>query len=79
MNDESIRKSLEAIARQAIPDNINLWPRLAARLERKETTSMNRKWRLVWTVLLVLLGLFALTGVAYAFYRYFNNDAGCNP
>jgi hypothetical protein len=76
MNDESIRKSLEAIARQAIPDNINLWPRLAARLERKETTSMNRKWRLVWTVLLVLLGLFALTGVAYAFYRYFNNDAG---
>ena len=37
---------------------------------------MNLKWKLVWTILLVLLGLFALTGVAYAFYRYFNNDAG---
>jgi hypothetical protein len=76
MNNESIRKSLEGIARQAIPENTNLWPGLAARLERKDTRSMNRKWRLVWTVLLVLLGLFALTGVAYAFYRYFNNDAG---
>jgi hypothetical protein len=35
MNDESIRKSLDAIVRQAIPDNTNLWPRLAARLERR--------------------------------------------
>ena len=76
MNDESIRKSLEAIARQNIPENTNLWPRLAARLERKDTRSMNLKWKLIWTILLVLLGLFALTGVAYAFYRYFNNDAG---
>ena len=76
MNNESIRKSLEAIARQAIPDNTNLWPGLAARLERKDMRSMNLKWRLGWTILLVLLGLFALTGVAYAFYRYFNNDAG---
>jgi hypothetical protein len=76
MNDDSIRKSLEAIARQAIPENTNLWPSLAVRLERKDTRSMNLKWRLVWTILLVLLGLFALTGVAYAFYRYFNNDAG---
>ena len=53
-----------------------MWPRLAGRLERKDVRSMNLKWRLVWTILLVLLGLFALTGVAYAFYRYFNNDAG---
>ena len=76
MKDESIRKSLEAIARQSILENTNLWPSLAARLERKETLSLNIKRRLVWTILLVLLGLFALTGVAYAFYRYFNNDAG---
>ena len=76
MNDESIRISLEVIARQNIPEDTNLWPRLAARLERKDMRSMNLKWRLVWKILLVLLGLFALTGVAYAFYRYFNNDAG---
>jgi len=36
---------------------------------------MHLKWKLVWTILLVLLGLSALTGVAYAFYHYFN-DAG---
>jgi hypothetical protein len=76
MKDESIRKSLETTAQRNIPENTNLWPRLAARLERKDTVSMNLKWRLIWTILLVLLGLFALTGVAYAFYRYFNNDAG---
>jgi len=76
MKDESIRKTLEIIARQNIPENTNLWPPLAARLERKDTRFMNLKWRLIWTILLVLLGLFALTGVAYAFYRYFNNDAG---
>ena len=43
MKDESIRKSLEAIDRQNIPEDINLWPPLAARLERKEAPSMNLK------------------------------------
>ena len=75
MNDESIRKSLESIAQHNIPENTNLWPRLAARLERREAVPMHLKWKLVWTILLVLLGLSALTGVAYAFYHYFN-DAG---
>ncbi len=75
MKDESIRISLEIIARRNIPENTNLWPRLAARIEQKDTLSMNMKWKLVWTILLVLLGLSALTGVAYAFYHYFN-DAG---
>lgn len=75
MKDESIRKSLEIIARRNIPENTNLWPRLASRLEHKDMVSMNMKWKLVWTILLVLLGLSAVTGVAYAFYRYFN-DAG---
>ena len=75
MKDESIRKSLDMISRRNIPDTINLWPRISARLEQKDTVAMNLKWKLVWTILLVLLGLSAVTGVAYAFYRYFN-DAG---
>ena len=75
MKDESIRKSLESIVQRNIPENTNLWPRLAARLERREAVPMHLKWKLVWTILLVLLGLSALTGVAYAFYHYFN-DAG---
>ena len=69
MKDESIRKSLEAIARDNIPENTDLWPRLAARLERKDIVAMNLKWKLVWTILLVLLGLFVVTGVVYAIGR----------
>jgi hypothetical protein len=73
MKDESIRKSLETIAWRNISENTNLWPRLAARLERKDTVPMKLKWKLVWTILLVVLGLSAVTGVAYAFYHYFND------
>jgi hypothetical protein len=69
MNDESIRKSLEAIARDNIPENTTLWPRLAARLEQKDTSAMNLKWKLVWTIVLVLLGLSVVTGVVYAIGR----------
>ena len=69
MKDESVRKSLESIAQHNIPENTNLWPRLAARLERKDTVPLSPKWRLLWMVVLVLLGLFAITGVAYAIGR----------
>jgi hypothetical protein len=75
MKDESIRISLQAIARRDIPEDINLWPRLASLLERKDITPMTWKWKLVWMILLVLLALSALTGVTYAFYHYFT-DAG---
>ena len=69
MNDESIRKSLESIARSNIPENMNLWPRLAARIEHKGMLPISTKWKLVWTILLVLLGLSAVTGVVYALGR----------
>ncbi len=69
MNDESIRKSLETIARETIPENTDLWPRLAARLARKDTGAMSLKWKLVWTIVLVLLGLSVVTGVVYAIGR----------
>ncbi len=69
MKDESIRKSLEAIARHNIPENTNLWLRLAARIEQKDKVPMNLKWKLVWTIVLVLLALSAVTGVVYAIGR----------
>lgn len=75
MNEESIRKSLVTIASKGIPEDTNLWPRLATRLERKEPFAMQPKWKIVWIILMVLLGLFAVSGVAYAFYHLFN-DAG---
>ena len=75
MKDESIHKSLTAIARKSIPEDTNLWPRFLARLENKELSAMQLKWKVVWIILLVLLGVFVMTSVAYALYRYFN-DAG---
>jgi hypothetical protein len=70
MSKKHIQKSLDAIAKRDIPENTNLWPRLAARLERKNPGFMNMKWSLIWKILLILLGLSAITGVAYAFYRH---------
>lgn len=69
MKDESLRKSLHAIARRDIPENTNLWPRLAAALEQKQSVPLHPKWRLAWTIVIVLLGLSVVTGVAYAIGR----------
>ncbi|MGC1379243.1 MAG: hypothetical protein WA821_23635 [Anaerolineales bacterium] len=61
----NIHSALESIARRDIPEQTNLWPQIAARIERKDTV-MNPKLKLVWTVALVLFVLLALSGVAYA-------------
>lgn len=66
MKDESVRKSLQAIVRRDIPENINLWPHLAARLEGKKPNPMPSNWKLAWTIIIVLLGVFLISGVAYA-------------
>jgi hypothetical protein len=66
MKDESLRKSLQAIARRGIPENINLWPHLADILEKTDAVPMRPKWKLAWTIIIVILGLSIVTGVAYA-------------
>lgn len=66
-----IRSALESIARRDIPDETNLWPQIAARIERKDTLTMNPKLKLVWTIALVLLGLILATTAAYTIYHYF--------
>lgn len=67
----NIHSALEYIARRDVPEEINLWPQIAARIERKDTVNMNPKLKLVWTVVLVVLGLVLATTAAYAVYRYF--------
>src|SRR5688572_783775 len=66
-----IHSALESIARRDIPENTNLWPQIAARIERKDAVNMNPRFKLAWTVVLVLLGLILATTAAYAIYRYF--------
>jgi hypothetical protein len=61
-----IHSALESIVRREIPDNTDLWPQIAARVEQKDTVNMNPKLKLSGTVVLVILILLLLTGVAYA-------------
>src|SRR5688572_18273680 len=68
-----IHSALESIARRDIPENTNLWPQIAARIERKDAVNMNPRFKLAWTVVLVLLGLILATTAAYAVYRYFSD------
>lgn len=68
-----IHSVLEAIARRDIPANTDLWPQIAARIERKDVGPMNPRLKLSWTVVLVLLGLVLATTAAYAVYRYFDD------
>jgi hypothetical protein len=56
---------LDDIAKDYIPDNTNLTPRLAARLERK-SLMLNLRTRPMLAMLIALFVLLALSGAAYA-------------
>ncbi len=66
MTDEKVRKTLQAIVRRDISENINLWPRLSSVLVQKNPVSVHPKWKLVLTILFVILGLSVVSGIAYA-------------
>jgi hypothetical protein len=68
--NEKIHSALETIVRRDIPENTNLWPQIAARIERKEPL-MNPKLKLAWMLALVLLALLLATTAAYAVYRFY--------
>ena len=59
------RELLDAAARTRVPDNLNLFPRALAQLERK-TFMQTLRARPALAILLALLSLALLTGVAYA-------------
>lgn len=59
------RDVLDAVARQHIPDDANLFPRIAAKLERK-TMMQTLRTRPALALLIVLLALSLLSGVVYA-------------
>ncbi|MCL4260846.1 MAG: hypothetical protein KJZ52_09495, partial [Anaerolineales bacterium] len=65
MNDKRMKDALENIARRGVPEDVNLMPYIAARLERK-TLMMTLRARPILMTLVILLALTLLTGVAYA-------------
>src|SRR5512145_1546049 len=68
MNDNTLKELLEKIARRNVPDETNLMPRLAAKLERKSLL-MTLRARPFTAILIVLLLLALMSGVAYAIGR----------
>ena len=68
MNDDRMKDSLENIARRGVPENINLWPNVSARLERKSLIMTLRARPLV-ALLIAFLILLVLSGTTYALGR----------
>jgi len=65
MKNHHMKDELENIARRSVPEDINLWPNISARLERK-AQMLTPHTRPFVTILVTLLILLVLSGVAYA-------------
>jgi hypothetical protein len=65
MKEKRMKEMLESIAQRNIPETINIWPQIAAKVERKDFMQTVRA-RPALAVLLVLLALALFSGVAYA-------------
>jgi hypothetical protein len=65
MKENRMKDMLESIAQRDVPENINIWPHIAAKVERKDFMQTVRT-RPALAMLLVLLALALLSTVAYA-------------
>ena len=68
MKSHQIKDELENIARSSVPEDINLWPNISARLERK-SQMFTPRIRPVMAILLAIFTLLVLSGAAYALGR----------
>jgi hypothetical protein len=65
MKQKSYREILDSVASDSLKERANLWPQIAAQLERKSFMKTLRT-RPLMAIVLALLILLALTGAAYA-------------
>lgn len=65
MKENRMKDVLESIAQRNVPEDINIWPQIAANVERKSFMQTVRT-RPALVLFLVLLALTFLSGVAYA-------------
>jgi len=65
MKETHMKDALEAIARRGVPENIDLWPQVSARIEGRSLMQTIRTKPLL-VVLIVILTLLLLTAAAYA-------------
>ncbi len=71
MKTPSYTQVFERIAREHIPDDVDLLPQILARVANKEPVNMPSKMKLVWMIVLVIIGLGLATTVGYAIYHNF--------
>lgn len=69
MNTRSYSQFLDAAVADLIPADLDLTPKILAKIQHGKGMKMQPRTRLVTTVLIVFLVLLALTTVAYAVYR----------
>ncbi|GAB1469389.1 hypothetical protein MASR2M66_02650 [Chloroflexota bacterium] len=67
--NKSYRDILDSAASPHIPDDLNLFPRVAAQLNQRKTFMQTLRARPALAILLAFLALLLLTGVAYAIGR----------
>jgi hypothetical protein len=67
--DKSYRGILDSAASPHIPGNLNLFPRVTARLNQRKTFMQTMRARPALAIVLAFLALLLLTGVAYAIGR----------
>ncbi len=67
--NRSYRTILDATARPYVPDDLDLFPKIAAKLE-KGRYFMQPRTRVGITILLLVLALIVLTTAVYAYYRW---------
>ena len=66
MKNNRMKDALENIAHRGVPENTDLWPKIAARLDERKSLMKTLQLRPALAVLLALIILLALSGVAYA-------------
>ncbi len=66
MKNNPTGQALEGIARRAVSDHTDLWPRISARLTERKSLMQTLKARPLFVLLIVVLILLLLSGAAYA-------------
>lgn len=76
MNQEQLNNAIDEIARSNIPDDLNLWPQIAARIEKRNILMQTLRVKPILIVLLLLLIMIFLSGIAYAVTHLFGYIPG---
>lgn len=66
MKQDHLKNTLELIARRGIPEDTDLWPRIAANFEGRKSLMQALRARPLTVIMIVVLVLLLLTGVVYA-------------